>query len=914
MLSIEDFGDFFEVVHGHGRRPFSWQQDLLAYLVSGGAWPEQIAAPTGAGKSSVIEVHVFANALAAVGAGARVPRRLAVVVNRRALTDAHAERAKRIQTLLGNPPDFAGDVVAQVRDALGGLRPAGAERREPLVMTTMRGAAATDRSWLNAPEACAILCMTPDMWGSSLLFRSYGASKLARPRLAGLLALDAAIVLDEAHLNRQLLVTARRVSELCAAGAERIGVPALQAVEMTATPSGTAGRVIGVTRESIVDDPHLASRVRAPKTIRYVETSAWPANGKMTENYRDAVVRQVLDAVGWARELIPDFPDGEDRVHPPRTVGCVLNRVDSAVNVVKELRRKGLSCRLWVGRMRPWDLERLREEDPGLFGPAGSERTDVLVATQTVEVGVDLDLVAMVTELASGSSLAQRAGRVNRLGLRERGDVIVLGPPADSEVKTDALPYRKEDLLQGRAWALGRAETGDLSPLAVSENPPEPDTPRRVLFQRPEPWDAALWSKTSMDLVVEPELDLWLRDDLEPEEGAVGIVLRGLSGLPDATAGETFVRAVPPQEHEVYPTTIATARVLIRQLESRQGELLGSSVLWRDGDALAEWQAQIAEWQARMADPKRGDGDRAVARLLRPGDLLVLDASAAILTEGVVTRDGDEVGEPVPASSLDGVAAIITDEEDLLRLSRLEAEELDAEFSEGEYEWPPGWDPESGIVPAWLVVRSRETVDDESDERSAWSRSRRVLLADHNAAVSARAGELGERIGLLPSPEAALREAALWHDAGKEDERFQRLLGRKDRGGVLLAKSGGRPLKSVRRAWADAGLPVGWRHELASTAAYWAQTRTDGEGIIDSDHRDVVARLVGTSHGHGRPLFDHDPATAGPAHIEALDELVGEGEWESLITRTDRAWGEWGAAYLEALLRAADCSISAEGK
>ncbi|MGW3472361.1 hypothetical protein ACWDKQ_28715 [Saccharopolyspora sp. NPDC000995] len=34
------------------------------------------------------------------------------------------------------------------------------------------------------------------------------------------------------------------------------------------------------------------------------------------------------------------------------------------------------------------------------------------------EVGWYLDLAAMVTELADGSALAQRAGRVNRRGLR----------------------------------------------------------------------------------------------------------------------------------------------------------------------------------------------------------------------------------------------------------------------------------------------------------------------------------------------------------------------------------------------------------------------------------------------------------------------------------------------------------------
>ena len=895
MITLEDFGDFFEAVHGAGRRPFAWQEDLLRHLVNTETWPEQIVAPTGAGKSSVVEIHVFAVALFAVGAAKRVPRRLAVVVNRRALTDSHAARAARIRCLLEEAP--ADDsILSRVRDALVGLRVCEAEDRAPLVTATMRGAAATDRAWLNAPEACAVLCMTPAMWASSLLFRSYGASRLARPRLAGMLALDAAVVVDEAHLSRQILVTARRVGQLCASSAQRLGIPALQTVEMTATPSGDATDIVGVTPESLAQDVRLAARVRAPKSARYVETTTWPTNGKMTKAYRDELVSQVLATVEDARELLPEGP---------RTVGCVLNRVDSAVQVAKALDEQGLNCQLWVGRMRPWDLERMWQDEPGLFDVSGQPGIDVLVATQTIEVGVDLDLVHMVTELAPASALAQRAGRVNRLGRRDRAWFTVVGPPREAPLGKNVLPYRKEDLLAARTWILDRIDDGDLSPLTIGEKPKAPpaESARRLLYQRPEPWDAALWSKTSMRLVIEPELDLWIRDDLDPETGTVGLVLRDLKDLPDATACETLVSEVPPQDREVYPMTLVTARKVVQRLIEGMDHPLGRSVLWRDGAILSQWQTIILEDEG---------GGKNASRVLRSGDLLILDASVPLLTSGVVTDAGEERGEPVPHGELDGVVDVVTDSDELHRLADLEPDELSDMFPGETVVWSPGRDEVD--VPAWMVRRSSVTPDDDSDDRSTWSVSHRVLLADHNAAVAARAEALADGIGIESMPATALTEAGAWHDVGKNDARFQRLLWRGDPDGrEALAKSGGRStsLAAVRRAWADAGLPAGWRHELASAAAYWEQTEPDG---VERELRDLVTRLVGTSHGRGRPLFDHDPANAGPGHVGALKELVGEGEWESLIARTDRQWGHWGTAYLEALLRAADCMISMEGK
>ncbi|MFW7365783.1 MAG: hypothetical protein ACOH1B_04800 [Rothia mucilaginosa] len=84
-ITREEFGDFFAALNkrynplsqqDEGCAPFSWQEEVLDHICEHGVWPERINAPTGSGKSSVVDIHLFANALAAVGAAPRVPRRL----------------------------------------------------------------------------------------------------------------------------------------------------------------------------------------------------------------------------------------------------------------------------------------------------------------------------------------------------------------------------------------------------------------------------------------------------------------------------------------------------------------------------------------------------------------------------------------------------------------------------------------------------------------------------------------------------------------------------------------------------------------------------------------------------------------------------------------------------------------------
>jgi CRISPR-associated endonuclease/helicase Cas3 len=183
--------------------PFPWQL-ALAERALRGDWPASIGLPTAAGKTSVIDVAVFALAMAAPGA----PRRTFFVVDRRVIVDEAAERAQKLACKLRKAsPDSALWPIAQSLRVLAGP---GAEA--PLVTGLLRGGIPRDYSWADSPIQPAVICSTVDQVGSSLLFRGYGASEYARPIRAALAAYDSLIVLDEAHTSQPFALTLRRIS------------------------------------------------------------------------------------------------------------------------------------------------------------------------------------------------------------------------------------------------------------------------------------------------------------------------------------------------------------------------------------------------------------------------------------------------------------------------------------------------------------------------------------------------------------------------------------------------------------------------------------------------------------------------------------------------------------------------------
>ncbi|MGI8594044.1 MAG: type I-G CRISPR-associated helicase/endonuclease Cas3g [Solirubrobacteraceae bacterium] len=890
------------------------------------------------------------------GSAIRPPRRLAMVVDRRALVDDQHDRALRLAEQLRAPQD---DVVAWVARALESLRHqvnvdeeahATIQSEEsPLLVARLRGGQPPPRAWRDEPTACAVICATPDMWGSRLLFRGYGTSRRARPVEAGLLMWDTAVVLDEAHLNRQLLLTARRVCSLATPVAPSEGPPPLAVVETSATPGTDEGTELGVEPADLEVDEPLRRRLTTPKPVRTIGLEGWPGG-------KSAAARIVAERLAdEASELHQRFG---------RVVGCFVDTVAMALAVAPLLRERGQVVEVVCGRLRPHDLERLRTRRPGLLtvageSVAGGERpVEILVATQSLEVGVDLDLAAAVTELAPAPALAQRAGRVNRLGARVATEVVVVGP--ESPPKDDAPPYRADELGTAIAW-LGRrsADPRGLAPVAlmgtadetgwVGDAPlagdPPPARETRPLH-RIEAWDAWHLDRTSNPQAAEPDLDVWLSDDLEPDLD-LGVVVRGdLTG--DAARDRVALATVEPRPEEVAPVRISLARALVKRLVDRgvAGVVIdreriealasadlrpGATLVLPAAEPLAE-QGVITEGGKEqlldVADEVAHAAGRVDLRLSPKAPIaMVLGAETvrAALAEAAVLDLPDPRGRPglqgrvgraelgrllqerahdqavsdaTVRDRLQATASVLLNG----RLAHLEV----ALISDGE----PGDGDAAGALLGLYIGDRRRRVDDDAIQVTSPGEEA-VRLDDHRPRVASRAVALAIAMDLNPEETRAVELAGWFHDDGKADPRFQIGLGRPLDESSIRAKSAGMTKAAVDAAWSASGLPSGWRHEQLSAAIAWQGLSGESPFV-----RRLATRLVGTSHGLGRPWFPHGPDELVPdtrPERLAVTELFEDGQWEELVERLSVECGPQRMAYLEALVRAADHQVSREG-
>ncbi|MDI9631438.1 MAG: type I-U CRISPR-associated helicase/endonuclease Cas3, partial [Acidobacteriota bacterium] len=610
MSSFPEFESFFR--EAWGVAPFPWQQ-RLADRVQQGLWPGGISLPTASGKTACIDIAVWALAAQAGRPPEErsAPRRIVFVIDRRVVVDEAWERAR---TLAARLREAASGPLSQVAAR---LRTLSNGYGEPLTVHRLRGGTLRDESWLRTPEQPAILLSTVDQVGSRLLFRGYGVSPRMAPIHAGLLAHDTLLVLDEAHCAEPFAETLRAIARLRQVAEAPLPSP-FQLVVMSATlPPGTSDS-LGVEATDLAD-PVLGRRLSAAKPARLVV--AREAKGEGAER---------LLAEAMAREAESLLGSGHD------AVAVMVNRILTARAVHALLEKeKGWDAVLLIGRMRPLDRDALLERwRPLLAAISGGReklaRPVVVVATQTLEVGANLDFSGLVTEAAPIDSLRQRFGRLNRLGESERAAGVVV-VRADQAKKSDDDPVYGDALAATWRWLVeegGKKGVVDFGVEALDDRLAKldgdamrsllaPTSPAPTLL----PAHLDLLAQTSPIPEPEPDISLFLHGTrrASPE---VQIVWRAdLGGLPPEEQPGA-VALLPPTVGESLSTPLWLARKWLRG--SRAAALLSDL----EGELSSEAREETEPSQKVLVWRGADDCGEVTANQLRPGDTLILPVEA----------------------------------------------------------------------------------------------------------------------------------------------------------------------------------------------------------------------------------------------------------------------------------------------
>ena len=903
---------------GKGHSPFRWQVRLLRRMLKPDL-PETVDIPTGLGKTAVMALWLIA-----LGERATLPRRLVYVVDRRAVVDQATRFAERLRS----------NMSAELTARLG----LAAEERLPI--STLRGQFTDNRDWMEDPSKPAIVVGTIDMIGSRLLFEGYGVSRRMRPYHAGLLGVDALVLLDEAHLCPPFEALLRQVAS---SGGGRLGptdpdtsTPPLRLMSLSATgrPAVTeesAGYPLQLEAEDH-DDAEVRRRLLAQKRLSVTELD-------VGTNLAERLAERAVE-VGCAEPVSRVLIYCDRR----RDAVEVKQRIDKECrkrHETGELAPRHAS-ELLVGERRVrerGDVEGWLDEQ-GFLG-AGQERPSApifLIATSAGEVGIDLNADHMVCDLVAYERMVQRLGRVNRRGGADRRakiDVLALPPELKGRAPKDASERVADD---HRRWlaallSLPVGEDGrrDASPAAIialkrahpsrvrgatTRAPLYPELTRPLL-------DA--WSMTSLGHHDgRPEVAPWLRGWKKDDEPQTSVVWRKY--LPCVRTGEDttlspstvaeFFRVAPLHATERLEATtsrafewmLKRAAQAAKRAQGHDCEIGNDEIVVSAIDHAGEHRAHLSLAElSRLAAPAKYLGKselRPRDRTKRewrdrhlPGATLVVDSRLCGLRNGMLdekcevapqTADGDENWRDWRDPVVEGSRPLIG-----FLVQRLHGGGGDEGLTlPDRRDWlhvrtfDTSFDA-AGVASTGLAVFKRP--DEPSDEESRSVLAAPQSLRAHAEQVAEHASALARRLGLEQNEAQALVSAARLHDDGKAAERWQNAMNARRDGRPYAKTSGG----------GNPRLLEGYRHEFGSLLK---AERTD----LPNETRDLILHLIAAHHGNARPTLSPRGCEEGPPSV--LESKAGDAALR--FVRLQNRYGPWGLAWREALLRAADQSAS----
>lgn len=839
------FFHLFEKLTGH--QPFPWQEALY-HRFHEGLLPSVCNIPTGLGKTNILAVWLIAWTQ-----GAKVPRRLVYVVNRRTVVDQTTDEALRI---------------CANAQKLGITVP---------TLSTLRGQFVDNGAWCADPSRPAILCGTVDMIGSRLLFNGYRIGYRSRPLHAGFLGQDALIVHDEAHLEPAFQSLLRTICNVQRNGRDPFP---FHVIELTAT-SKNGGNENGLAiGEDDLSHPIVKKRMEAVKDLKLIPVES---EKSIADNIADI-------AAGYRDDNVP--------------VIIFARKLEDVFSIQERLKRTGRFVHCLTGTMRGKERDELTEKPEfKRFQKDFLEgETAYLVCTSAGEVGIDISAARLVCDLSTFESMAQRLGRLNRYGEYPDARITVLHPDSFNEDELDQRRRKTLDLLR----KLPTRDPGafDASPLALNGL----DSKERAEAFAPEPeilsatdihFDA--WALTTLrgKMPGRPPVEPFLHgiSPWQPEETQVAWRLeveKIQDGLVKRYPPEEILEEYPLKPHELLRDQ--SARVL-KSLQSLARRHPGKPVWLMDENG----KVDILTLQT-LADPDAQAPAKKAALKRMEGKTILLPPSAGGLSDGVLEGNSEHAEDvadewrddsgglrrkrkfseaPKPDGPLDMALVLSID----MQMEDEDSEAEDAELPPNRY-----WH--------WYVrPRDVEDVTRASLEP--------VLLSKHSQDVRAVAERIVENLNLPVPLGKAVALAAEFHDAGKNRRIWQLGIGNPNPE-EAFAKPG-KPKDGPR--WRPQYLSP-YRHEFGSILDIVTNPSLHGRWQgLDEDLQQLVLHLVAAHHGRARPNFPAQERFDPNYPKEKTDAMACE--TIRRFSHLQRRFGRWGLAYLESLVRAADWAASA---
>ena len=515
-LKVESFAELVARASGSFDEPrvapYAYQQ-----RIADDGYPDLIQVPTGAGKTLAAVLPWLWRSRFHPDPSVRgaTPRRLIVVLPTRVLTDQTEGTVRRWLANLGL------DQHVLVHVMMGG-----------------RLDKAALREWRRELHRPTIVICTLDMLVSRALLRGYGLPRASYSIDFALMTNGAQIVVDEIQLVPQGTATLRQL----AAFQRRYG---------TAEPTGLTVMSATVDERLLdtVDQPF------APHSAAIVELTpedrAGPLATRLQATRTIRELPQVKTPKDYAKAIL------ERHIFGSLTL-VVVNTVDRAVTTYENLARSSSDVDIVLvhSQFRPYERAQQMRQVLDTADPAG--QGGIVVATQAIEAGVDIDARTLITEAAPWSSIVQRAGRCNRAGRHTHEEATLWwSPPAEPE------PYAAPDVAASVSALSGLADRAVTSEELhrAGADLPAPDLCLRMLRRR----DFDQLFDTTPDLsgsdidiqpYIRPELDLDVQVAWVPD----GWVTRTTAGPAEPTSPWSHCGARSASARRVSGSSARTSR------------------------------------------------------------------------------------------------------------------------------------------------------------------------------------------------------------------------------------------------------------------------------------------------------------------------------------------------------------------